>query len=105
MTLTERITSIADEIESWLRSNGAMYLTTARHAIRWPVDASAGDFTAAMHLLIEQGRIVRVDGGVCDDGYRVPGVWPEWIDRVGLGLADRMWIGRCKRADAQAVPA
>lgn len=97
----------ADEIESWLRSNGAMYLTTARHAIRWPAGASAGDFDAALLQLIEQRRIVAVEGGITGIGYRVPNVWPEWVARLDdtVDFATRVTIGRCERADSLAVAA
>lgn len=95
----------ADEIEQWLRLNGALYLTTARHAIHWPAGASAGDFDAAVRQLIEQRRIVAVEGGITGTGYRVPGIWPEWIARLGdnVDLATRVTIQRCKQADALAA--
>lgn len=101
------MTVIADQIESWLRSNGAMYLTTARHAIRWPAEASAAEVTVAVDQLIADGRVVVIEGGITGPGLRVPNVWPEWVERVERGsfldLSTRIAISRCRSADGLAV--
>lgn len=100
-----RVAQAADRIEAWLRSNGSLYLTTARHAVLWPADATSREFSDAMTHLVATGRVVEVASGTCGLSYRVPNVWPEWVERLTgtLDLSTRITIGRCKAADGQAV--